>query len=1010
MKEESAKSVDSYEITETIHESAEGVIYRAVEKSSGTQVLLKKYYPSVKWSDDILNEFFNLFSYLRYIEHEYLLSILDVGKHEGLPYVVFADDSLILLSHRQAGQASQKEIPNFLYRIAEALDFLHKQEIVHGGLDIENIAIDPNGYPLLFDFGLSEVFKKLLLENMDDGFDNLSIAGMKCTSPEQILGRNPTRASDIYTFGIISYYYIFGKFPFEGQYVPETAISHFAYGIVQTITLPEYISTNTLQFIQKCVQVNPEARFASFSQILNSLELMKSGKRTRVQFDKRFAIEKPRNSIRLSSPAVGAAALAVISLITIYYLYNRNTQASTPSSLTASVTPLATSLKATQTQKPFVETLTEPTTQNVIGPPTDIETAYKSAFEGEKPFSPSQLISIANLANLREISRLGYGKPEEAHVAPDNNHVAVATSAGVVIFTENQFLKWIDPQGWATSVQFSPDGKTLAIGLLTGDIQLWDWNATVKTTTLSGHAGRINRMLFASNGLLYSASADRDIRLWNPESGTLVKTIHAHSRSVNDIAVTSDSLILISCSDDRLIRWWDVNSGKKIFEMDSTYFTGTIKAIALSSDDAYLAAGGDAGYLYQWGFLQALSTASPLPKPRNNIVPVQERIWSLEYIRDNQELLVGVDNGNSVTYDATRKEYEGISYSFELPSIPLDLVDVFGPKFSFDSFSVFRNGSVISLNWDGQVKVQQNQLISPMYDILDRLDFSPDGTVLAAGGRRGSTHIWNLTSNQVLYKNLYFLPFGDSISPDGKAIALIVPKAITLSSGKTLNNDNYQLKSLSGTEFTRDLSKALPDANVGYTSNGSIFIAANLKQSKAWDFGNGSETRLNGYAYTGCWVTASANNIKEKLQVNSPAGLIPPGDDNRINNLCPKSFAFRNSLPAFSRDLSLMVYIDSNSALAGFDVLKNSPAWPPYLLKDFAKVTVLAVLPDGSVIAAGDESGKILFFNGKTGEFLSDTVGNFGVVRAIQFSDDGTKIATAGDDGLARVFGIADIP
>ncbi len=542
MKEESPKSIDNYEIAETISEAAEGVMYRAVEKSSNAKVIIKKYYPSLHWSDDTLNEFFNLISYLRFIEHEYLVPILDVGKDEGRPYVVFADNSLILLRDRQTGPASQPETMGFLYNLAEALDFLHKQEILHGGLSPENIALDVYGYLLLFDFGLSGVFKKLLLENMDDGFDNLSVANLKCTSPEQILGRNATRTSDIYAFGIVAYYYIFNKFPFDGKYVPETALAHFAGGTLETIKLPETISNNTLQLIQKCIQVNPEARFTGFTQILNTLTLLRTGKRTRLRFDKRFAIEKPRIHLRFSSSFISAAVL-VISLFVFYYLYTRTVAAPPP--IVTATAPAATAVPeqpATQTQRPAGETPAESNAspQSTSTPPVQGGTADKPAFEDEIPLTVNQPISITNIANLREISRLGYGKPEEADVAPDNNHIALATSAGVFIFEDDQLLKWIDPQGWATSVQFSPDGNTLAIGMLTGEIQLWDWQTETRLPPLEGHTNKINRILFSSGGLLYSASADQHVIVWNLKTNQSIRDIPAHSQPVNDIAVTND--------------------------------------------------------------------------------------------------------------------------------------------------------------------------------------------------------------------------------------------------------------------------------------------------------------------------------------------------------------------------------------------------------------------------------------------------------------------------------------
>ncbi len=1007
--ENSLKSIASYEIQGAIHVAAEGVIYRAVDRTSGNRVFIKKYYPSLTWSDEVINEFFNLISYLRFFEHEYLLSILDVGKYEGVPYVVFADDSFTLLSHCQGGQVNQKEALNFLSRVAEALEFLHAQEIVHGSMDVNNIALDPNGYPLLFDFGLSGVFKRLMLENMDDGFDNLSIANLACTSPEQILGRAPTRASDVYTFGIIGFHYIFGEFPFTGKYTVETAELILAHNVLRAVNPPETISFDTIQFLQKCIQVNPEERFSGFPLILKTLERMKSGNRVRFKFEKRFEVEKPAKRVRISFAPIGVTVLIATGLIVLSYLFIRNTRASPPPTQSYEITSTFTEPSAIQTQAPIVSETPAGSAASAQSSPTPIQPkTYKLAFEGEEPFNINEPISPVNIGDLREISRLGYGRPEEADVAPDDDHIAVATSAGVIIFKGNQLLKWIDSQGWATSVQFSPDGAILAIGMRNGEIQLWDWQAGTKISILAGHTNKINRILFSQNGLLYSASADQHIIVWNLNSNQAIHDISAHSRAVNDIAVTSDARILISCSDDQLIRVWDLASGNKLYELKSPYFTGSIKAIALTSDDAYLAAGGESGYLYQWNLITTQFGVDTNPQRRTDIVPVKQRIWSLEYIRNNQALLVGVDDGNSITYDATRQEYGGVSLSFEIPRHSLKLVEVFGPEFSFNSFSVFRGNNVISANWDGQVTSQQSQFISGMYDLLDRLDFSPDGKILAAGGRRGSTHVWDLTTNQPIYKNLYFLPFGDPISPDGSSIALIVPKSIRTSTA-VLTEEIYQMKNLSGAQSTRDLSQTLPNANVGYTDNGSIFIAANLTGQKAWDSSSGSETRLNGYPYTGCWVIASATNIKDTLQVNSAAGRLPSGDQEHINSLCPKTYQHRENPSTFSNDLSLMVYVSSSGLLEGYDVLKKSPAWPPYRLDNAEAVTTLAVSPDGSIIAVGDASGVIAFFNGKAGEFISKIVGNFGALYAIEFSEDGKMIATAGADGIARIFGIAEI-
>lgn len=1002
MEDDGSKFIGNYEIIGILLESAEGVIYRAVQQPSGDKVIIKKYYPALRWSEDVLNEFFNLAGYLRFIEHEYLLSVVDIGKDEGRPYVVFADSVDTLLYDRQAGHPTQKEIVEFLTDIAEALDFLHKQEVLHGDLSPENIAIDPNGFPLLFDFGLSGVFKKLLLENMDDGFENLSIANLKCTTPEQILGRNPTRASDVYSFGVAAYYYIFGKFPFEGQFAPETALAHLS-GNQVPVQLPQAISVNTLQLVQKCVQVVPEKRFAGFPQILSTLGRMKAGRKARLRFDRRFAVKTspvlPRIPARLAQSFMGIFVLGV-SLFAVYHLFFNRTEAPPPvTTLTATKTL---TVQPTQTQKPEVT----PTTVVVNTPIVAVETGYSLAFESERPYEASEVISIANLASLGEISRLGYGKPEDADIAPDSNHAAIATSAGVFIFEGNQLLRWIDPQGWATSVQFSLDGGTLAVGLAKGEIQLWDWQTGIRSTPLSGewqHTNKINRLLFSKSGYLFSASADRQVIIWDWRSGTSIRGIPAHSQPVNDIAVTSDGKILVSCSDDKLIRVWDLATQRKLYELDSSYFSGSIKAVALSSDDAFLAAGGASGYLYQWNFLTSPLPAGGSLQRRTDIVPVASRIWSIQYIRDDEDLLLGVDDGGTLTYDASRVGYEGIPLVFEIPARQKDLYDAYGNNFDFASHSVFRGDNTISINWNGAVTYQRNQIVSPMFDNLDHLDFSPDGSILAAGGKYGSTHVWNLTTNEPLYKNFYKMPFGDPIAPDGSTIAIIVPAS------DARVGDLYQLKKLTGAQTTVDLSTFLPNGRVGYTQDGSVFIAMDLTTSKAWDFASGIDVDVQAQDYFGCRITAPKKSVGDRLLANSAIDVFLPGDDAHMDSLCPKSFQVRNNVSAFSRNLNLLAFINGNGLLEAYDVLRKVMPWPPYRLEDGFAVTGMAVSPDAAIIAVGDASGRLLFFDGRTGQLLGEIVANYGSLQAIEFSDDGTKIATAGTDGVVRIFGIVEV-
>jgi len=984
MEESHKKSIANYEITETIHEGPDGGLYRANDQSSAG-VLIKLYFPSLTWSESLIGEFFDRFGYLRFIEHNNLLPILDMGKHEGVPYVVYPYVSRAGIDRQTFQEWDEKAVLGAFYEIADALDFLHKQEILHGMLDAGNILMDATGSPKLFDYGLAEIFRKLLLENAEDGFQNLSISRVDTISPEQLLGHTPTRQSDIYAFGMLLFFGLAGQYPFRTSLVPEIAAWHMASDVTQISPGSRKVSKQTLRFIQKCIQVKPENRFPNFAEVLRVLERTRKGKRTGFSFQPRLQLARPVHRRRAWWYALPVGLLLGVAA----WLFIQNSPGELPSLLAAAPSPSAvptSTVVASPTARAAEPTATLPSMESTEATePTPVQVAaYRPAIERETPASVAEKISAANVASLQEISRLGYGRPEDAAISASGRYVAFATSMGVLIYDIKDQSTWVDPRGWATAVQFSPDEKLLAIGLVSGEIQLWDWAKNIQTSTLQGHTGKISKILFSGNGrFIYSASFDQHVIVWNAASQKSVQDIPAHSDPVNDIAVSSDGRTLISVSDDQLVRVWDLAAGTKTYEIRRS---GKLKAVALSSDDVYIAVGGEAGLIWQ--------TNVRTRQLRTDPIPVTERIWSLQYTDNDEKLLAGIDNGEHQTYQASKLRYGGVSLNYKIEPISLPLVKIFGFDFAFDSYTISPGTAddVLSFRWDGEVVRNGVKLLAPFYDSQDRLDFSEDGTVLAAGGKYGTIAVWNIEDNRVLYRNRAILPRGDPISPDGQNV-VIEAESI------------YKLIGLADGKERREYSVIVTDGVVSYADQGTVLIAGNLRESKVWDYESGYETFFDSHPENGCLVTSSANN-QEILQVNSAAGRVPAWTEN-TKAFCAKSFLYVNSISALSTDMQLLVYRNSNGLVEGFDLVSKQLLWKyPLASKPDSKVTALAVSSDGSVVAVGSENGKVLLLDGKNGELLAELAGNFGAVQALKFSNDDRKLATAGFDGAVRIFGV----
>jgi WD40 repeat protein/DNA-binding winged helix-turn-helix (wHTH) protein len=145
----------------------------------------------------------------------------------------------------------------------------------------------------------------------------------------------------------------------------------------------------------------------------------------------------------------------------------------------------------------------------------------------------------------------------------------------------------------AHAVQFSPNGKLLAIRGHDQSIQILDAADKRAVSTMKGHTDWVMDFQFSpdSNSLV-TASKDRTAKLWDVRTGKVLRTLKGHEDEIFEVDFSPDGTTIATGSNDDTLRLWDVASG---FEIAKIRAPNDVKALAYSPDGRKLASSGDEG-------------------------------------------------------------------------------------------------------------------------------------------------------------------------------------------------------------------------------------------------------------------------------------------------------------------------------------------------------------------------------------------------------------------------------
>ncbi|QEG02429.1 Chromosome partition protein Smc [Stieleria maiorica] len=143
-------------------------------------------------------------------------------------------------------------------------------------------------------------------------------------------------------------------------------------------------------------------------------------------------------------------------------------------------------------------------------------------------------------------------------------------------------------------VRFSPDGKTLASGGADRMIKLWDVESGTLIKTLEGHTHHVSALAWNVNrNELASGSADETVKVWNIESGKATRTISGLKSEVTRLVyVGRDERIGITCGDGYFRVYRTDNGGR---ETNATVPGGYLYALDANRDGTQFIVGGAEG-------------------------------------------------------------------------------------------------------------------------------------------------------------------------------------------------------------------------------------------------------------------------------------------------------------------------------------------------------------------------------------------------------------------------------
>jgi serine/threonine-protein kinase len=251
-----------YRLVELIGQGGMATVYRALDTRSLQDVAIKILSGAAVGDRRYVRRFRREAGLVKNVlRHPNIVAVLDYNEVRGLVYLVMPYVQGETLHDRMVRKrVTDAEAARWIDQVAGALDFAHRQGIIHRDVKPSNVIIDQQGDAHLTDFGLAR-----MIEGSHTLTGSMLMGTPSYVSPEQGRGKHVDGRADEYSLGVVMYQLAAGRVPFEGSTPMATVLMHIQEPVPRPGRFNPNLSPAVEKVIVKAMEKNPDDRFPTLA-------------------------------------------------------------------------------------------------------------------------------------------------------------------------------------------------------------------------------------------------------------------------------------------------------------------------------------------------------------------------------------------------------------------------------------------------------------------------------------------------------------------------------------------------------------------------------------------------------------------------------------------------------------------------------------------------------------------------------------------------------------------------